>query len=71
MTQQDPQIDFNIVDEETLQTEKEKYIRELKLHEMFADAPEELKNIVDEAKKEPMDDLIYQQPKSADTDDNA
>ena len=64
MTQQDPQIDFNIVDEETLQTEKEKYIRELKLQEMFENAPEELKNIVEEAKNEPMDDLIYQKPQN-------
>lgn len=62
MTQQDPQLDFNIVDEETLRTEKEKYARELKLHEMFADAPEELKNIVEEARKDPIDDLIYQKP---------
>ena len=66
MTQQDPQIDFNIVDEETLQTEKEKYIRELKLQEMFENAPEELKNIVEEAKNEPMDDLIYQKPSEHD-----
>ena len=62
MTQQDPQIDFNIVDEETLATEKEKYIRELKLQEMFENAPDELKHIIDEAKAEPMDDLIYQKP---------
>lgn len=62
MTQQDPQIDFNIVDAETVQSEKEKYIRELKLQEMFENAPDELKNIVEEAKTEPMDDLIYQKP---------
>ena len=62
MTQQDPQIDFNIVDESTLQSEKEKYIRELKLQEMFENAPDELKGIVEEAKAEPMDDLIYQKP---------
>jgi|GEM_PF-5134027 len=62
MTQQDPHIDFNIVDEDTAKAEKERFIRELKLKELFADAPEELKGIIDEAKAEPMDDLIYQKP---------
>lgn len=53
------EIDFEITDQEGVQSEKEQYIRELKLQEMFADAPEELKNIVEEAKKDPIDDLIY------------
>lgn len=59
MTQQDKEFDFEVVDQTTLQEDKEKYIRELKLQEMFADAPDELKKVVDEAKKEPIDDLIH------------
>lgn len=58
----EPQIDFEVTDAEGVQSEKEKYIRELKLQEMFENAPDELKNIVEEAKNEPMDDLIYQKP---------
>lgn len=56
---QDKEFDFDIVDGSTLQEEKEKYTRELKLEEMFADAPEELKKIVEEAKTDPIDDLIH------------
>ncbi len=71
MTQQEDdqnkEFDFQVVDEKTLKEEKEKYAREVKLHEMFADAPDELKNIVEEAKKEPMDDLIYD-PEAAESE---
>lgn len=52
------ELEFDIVDEWTLQEEKEKYTRELKLEEMFADAPDELKSLIDEAKKDPIEDLI-------------
>lgn len=56
----DREINFEITDEEGVQREKDQYIRELKLQEMFENAPDELKNIIEEAKSEPMDDLIYQ-----------
>lgn len=56
---QDPQFDFALTDEEGVRAEKEKYMRELKLQELFADAPEELKGIVDEAKADPIDDLLF------------
>ena len=39
----DPHFDFEITDEEGVKAEKEKYMRELKLQELFADAPAELK----------------------------
>ena len=50
---------MEVIDGESMQEEKAKHIRELKLKEMFADAPTELKNIVEEAKKEPIEDLLH------------
>lgn len=59
MTIQEEDLDLQVVDGESVAEEKARHIRELRLREMFADAPEELKNIVEEAKKEPIEDLIH------------
>ncbi len=55
----DQGVDLSVIDGETVEQEKARHLRELKLRQLFADAPEELKGVIDEAKKEPIEDLIH------------
>ena len=58
MTDQETDLDLQVVDVNVVNDAEDMHRRELKLKEMFADAPAELKGIIEEAKKEPIEDLI-------------
>lgn len=58
MTDQETDLDLQVVDAEVVSEAEEMHRREVKLKEMFADAPAELQGIIDEAKNENIEDLI-------------
>ncbi len=62
MTIQEEDLSLQVADHESVEEEKARHIRELRLKEMFADAPKELQGIIDEAKAEPIEDLEALKP---------